>query len=464
VILNTNEPTARGHGRSPSLAAFLSFVWPGLGQLYEGKRRAAAVFAVPAVLVLLLLVYGLQRGAVVFAAQLFADRSVGLAAVAILILLGAWRLVAVVHAFLGGQARESRRVVDRGILAVLAVLIVVGHLGGGYYMLAYSDAGAHAFNPNNPDLIDQPSLAPGETAQPSQSLPPPVEGGRVTVLFTGVDSAPGRGETLYDSIMVVSFDPKTNSVQMISVPRDSASFPFYFGGVDSPTVKINSIPTYVRHGWIKSPDSPYITLVKEVSYLVGIPINYYAVMDLNGFVKMIDTVGGIDVTNPAAINDGTYDWLNGAPYGFYLAAGPQHLDGKHALAYVRSRHGSDGTGGNSDYARSDRQQQVLIALLHKMAQPNQILALPNLISTLGSSITTGFPANKVADYVAMGQSVPSGNIKQIVLAPPTYSINGISNVTASSCLLNDKVAALSIDWFGQDSTWYGKPTPANTCP
>ena len=464
MILNTNEPTARGHGRSPSLAAFLSFVWPGLGQLYEGKRRAAAVFAVPAVLVLLLLVYGLQRGAVVFAAQLFADRSVGLAAVAILILLGAWRLVAVVHAFLGGQPRESRRVVDRGILAVLAVLIVVSHLGAGYYMLAYSDAGAQAFNPNNPDLIDQPSLAPGETAQPSQSLPPPVEGGRVTVLFTGVDSAPGRGETLYDSIMVVSFDPKTNSVQMISVPRDSASFPFYFGGVDSPTVKINSIPTYVRHGWITSPDSPYLTLVKEVSYLVGIPINYYAVMDLNGFVKMIDTVGGIDVNNPAAINDGTYDWLNGAPYGFYLAAGPQHLDGKHALAYVRSRHGSDGTAGNSDYARSDRQQQVLIALLHKMAQPNQILALPNLISTLGSSITTGFPANKVADYVALGQSVPSGNIKQIVLAPPTYSINGISTVTASSCLLNDKVAALSIDWFGQDSTWYGKPTPANTCP
>jgi TM2 domain-containing membrane protein YozV len=170
MILNANEPTARGNGRSPSLAAFLSFVWPGLGQLYVGKRRAAAIFAVPAVLVLLLLVYGLQRGVVVFAAQLFADRNVGIAAIAILILLGVWRLVAVVHAFLGGQPRESRRVVDRGILAVLAVLIVVSHLGGGYYLLAYSDAGTQVFNPNNPDLIDQPSLAPGETAQPSQSL------------------------------------------------------------------------------------------------------------------------------------------------------------------------------------------------------------------------------------------------------------------------------------------------------
>jgi len=78
-----------------------------------------------------------------------------------------------------------------------------------------------------------------------------------------VDSAPSRSEHLYDSIMVVSYDPKTNSVQMVSVPRDSASFPFYFGGVDAASVKINSIPTYVRNGWILSPDSPYMTWSKR---------------------------------------------------------------------------------------------------------------------------------------------------------------------------------------------------------
>jgi hypothetical protein len=64
----------------------------------------------------------------------------------------------------------------------------------------------------------------------------------------------------------------------------------------------------------------------------------------------------------------------------------------------------------------------------------------------------------------MGQSVPSGNIKQVVLAPPTYSATGISKVTASTCLRNDKVAALSVQWFGTDSLWYGKPAPRNTCP
>ena len=82
-----------------------------------------------------------------------------------------------------------------------------------------------------------------------------------------------------------------------------------------------------------------------MSYLVGIPINYYAWMDVGGFVKMIDAVGGIDVNNPEVIADPTYDWLDGSPHGFYLSAGPHHLDGRDALAYVRSRHTFGDTTG-----------------------------------------------------------------------------------------------------------------------
>ncbi|HEX7491654.1 MAG TPA: LCP family protein [Candidatus Limnocylindrales bacterium] len=455
--MDKNTPTSRGRGRSPSLAALLSFIWPGLGQFYLGRRRAAAILATPAILILVILAYELRQGVVVFGAR-FVDPAFSLAVIAVVIVAGLWRLVAVANVLAGGKRRRSSMVFDELVVIALAALIVISHAGAGYLLAVTTDAGSQAFNQDGSDLLDSESGNAGDLPTPASA------DSRVTILFTGVDAASSRSEHLYDSIMVVSFDPKTNSIQMISVPRDTASFPFYFGGVDKASTKINSIPTYVRNGWIKSPDSPYMTLVKEVGYLVGISINYYAVMDLGGFAKMIDTVGGIDVVNPAAINDGTYDWLNGAPYGFYLAAGPQHLDGKHALAYVRSRHGSDGTAGNSDYKRADRQQQVLIALLRKMAQPAEIPTLPRLISTLGASVTTDFPANKVADYVAMGQSVPSGNIKQVVLAPPTYSVTGISNVTSSTCLINAKVAALSIEWFGSDSTWNGKPAPANTCP
>jgi LCP family protein required for cell wall assembly len=437
-------------------------LWPGLGQFYTGKRRLAAIFAVPALLVLLLLAYELRRGPLVLAAQLLAERNVGLAAVVIVILVGAWRLASVTHAFLSGETSPARRRLDRATLAALAVVIVVSHLGAGFYLLVYSNAGNDMFDPNSP-LIGQPalapSLAPGQTPYPTMeaaTLPP--AGSRVTILFTGMSSG---GEQLYDSIMVVSYDPKSNSVQMISVPRDSASFPFYFGGTDPISHKINELPKAVDRGWIKSPDGGYTTLAKEVGYLVGIPINFSAIVDLQAFVKLIDAVGGIDVDIPSVISDGTYDWLDGAPYGFYLAAGPQHLDGKHALAYVRSRHGADGSSGNNDFKRADRQQQVLISLLHKMSSPSQIFNLPNLMSTVGSSITTNFPRDKLADYIAMGQDVPSQNITNVVLSVPEYgNYFGASN----SCLYNDKVAAESIKLFGQDSTWYGKPPPANTCP
>lgn len=467
--MDTKLPGARGRGRSPSLAALLSFLWPGLGQLYTGKRRLAAVFAAPAVLVLLLLAYELRRGPAVFAAR-FVEPAVSLVAAVIVILFGAWRLTAVAHAYASGERTETRWRFDRVVGAALAGVIVITHVGLGSVLVMTYHAGSGTFTPGGP-LVDLTTpavgLAPGETPGPTASpVSTPNINERVTVLFTGVDAAPGRGETLYDSIMVVSYDPKTNSVQMVSVPRDTAGFPMYFGNhpLVAAATRINSVPGYVRNGWIKSPDAPYTTLVKEVSYLVGIRIDYYAVMDLAGFVKMIDQVGGIDVVNPSEISDVAnpslgwpgYDWLDGT-YGFTLAAGPQHLDGRHALAYVRVRKGNAG----GDFARAGRQQEVLIALLHKMAQPSEILALPGLISTLSSSVTTTFPANQVADYVDIGQNVPSENFHQVVLSVPDYAYYMTSG---GNCLLYGKVAAESVTLFGADSTWSGKPAPAFTCP
>ncbi len=149
--------------------------------------------------------------------------------------------------------------------------------------------------------------------------------------------------------------------------------------------------------------------MKEISYLVGVPINYYGVVNLANFMTMIDMVGGIDINNPGAINDPTYDWLDGSPYGFKLAAGNQHLDGRHALAYARSRHGS----GNSDYARAGRQQQLLVALEHKMATPSVVINLPTWTQQAGSLVRTDFPASQVADMVAAGQKVPADELRPV---------------------------------------------------
>ncbi|MGZ6315350.1 MAG: LCP family protein [Candidatus Limnocylindrales bacterium] len=425
--------------RSPAFSALLSFLWPGLGQLYAGRRVLALIFAIPAVAAVAVVFYESREGAAVLAAR-FLDPEFAWAAFVAVVALGLWRLLAVIHAFVAGNRDLATRTGERSVLVVLLLLIVASHAAGAVYLWSAHDIGAHTF---------------GGGSTNDETAVVPVTGSRTTILLTGLDQFSTRSEQLYDSIMVVSFDRDTNRVAMVSLPRDTAGFPFYWGGTSK--IKINALPTYVRNGWINSPDQPFPTLVKEVSYLVGVPINYYGVVNLANFMTMIDMVGGIDINNPGAINDPTYDWLDGSPYGFKLAAGNQHLDGRHALAYARSRHGS----GNSDYARAGRQQQLLVALEHKMATPSVVINLPTWTQQAGSLIRTDFPASQVADMVAAGQKIPSTNIEQYVLGPP-YSVSSATATASTSCLMLDKVAPLSIKLFGQDSRYYGK-TQAPTC-
>jgi LCP family protein required for cell wall assembly len=465
--LETATPSPTDSGRSPALAALLSFLWPGLGQLYARRFREAAAFAIPVLLVLAALIFDLSRGVVAFGASLVVDETVTATVVTIVLLVGLWRLISVVHAYLAAGRGRGRRILDRSVVIGLLAVIVTTHAAAGYGMWALNNSIEPAFTSSNNDLIDlstpTPSLAAGETPGPTPTptpyVTPPSIDHRVTILFNGVDTSSGRSEKLYDTIMVVSFDPTTNSVQLISIPRDSASFPLYFGGTVSVTTRINSLPTYVANGWVASPDSPYGTLVKEVGYLVGLPINYYAVLDFGGFRKMIDTVGGIDVNNTTWINDPTYDWLYGGhALGFSLSPGVHHLDGITALAYVRSRHGS------SDWARAARQQEVIVDLLHKMTQPDELLTLPSVISVMGASITTNFPPYLVGAYAQIATSIPAKNITQVVLKPP-YTITGINyiNKAATTCLVIPLIAQLSVQLFGKDSTWYHKRA-ANSCP
>jgi TM2 domain-containing membrane protein YozV len=138
MILDKNTPAPSGRRRSPSLAALLSFLWPGLGQFYLGKRRLAALFAVPALLILLILAYQLRQGVVVFAAR-FADPTFSLAAIVVVVAAGVWRLTSVVHAFRAGEHLKTRRVIDRAVVVALAAVIVISHLGvSGLLLVTYN--------------------------------------------------------------------------------------------------------------------------------------------------------------------------------------------------------------------------------------------------------------------------------------------------------------------------------------
>ena len=473
--MNTTTAPASDGGRSPSIAAFLSFLWPGLGQLYAGNRRLFALFLVPSLIVIALVVYAMRQGPIVFGAR-FADPAFDVAALVVVVLFGAWRLASVVQAFTAGRQRPDRRVVDRAVLAALAVVIVASHGFVGTVLATTYGATSNVFSSSN-DLMAgdletplpsaTPTPTPG-TIQTSTPAPTATPSGRVTMLFTGVDSAMTRSTRSYDSLMVVSYDPKDNTVQMVSIPREIAAFPFYWGGRDKASDWITYMPNYLRSGHIKgAPDSNYIALVKEIQFLVGVHIDYWAVMNLQGFVQMVDAMGGIDI-NAQAVTDPVYDWLDKKHFGVKINAGQQHLNGAYALAYARSRH-----GGGNDYKRAARQQQVMLALLKTMSQPGMIFQLNNLISRVGSNVEVGstdakkpFKPSMVADYIADAEAVPSNNFTNLVLGPPyTSSIpHGLSGGKSSICLNIPMVATQSIKMFGTDSLYYGKAKPANTCP
>jgi LCP family protein required for cell wall assembly len=444
------------------LAAFLSFLWPGLGQLYAGRRRQAAAFAIPTLAVLVTGVYEARQGVTVLVSR-FVDPGFALPALIVVALLGVWRAVAVAHAFASGDQVRTRHRPERAALVVLLVAIVGMH-GVGTVVAWYAyDMGNQIFHgentvqvqPGSTDAAGSP--IPNSTVEPALTPPPGTT--RVSILVTGVDSYVGRAERLNDTIMVVTIDTATDKVTMISVPRDTAGFPYYWGGNDPATMKLNSLVTYVQSGRVKSPDEPMTTLVNEVGYLIGIPVNYYATLDLASFVTLIDKVGGVDIDNPSTINDTVYDWLDNSAPGFYLSAGKHHLNGRLALAYVRSRHGDN----NSDWARATRQQEVLVALEHKIANPGNALNLPGIMQLAGTMIRTNYPASDIADMVALVGGVPSTDISQVVLGPPYSLANAApTSGTWTSCLELDKVAAKSIELFGTDSRYYGQTQP-KTC-
>ncbi|MBI3746674.1 MAG: LCP family protein [Chloroflexi bacterium] len=439
--------------RRPATAAFLSFLFPGAGQYYAGARRAAVIFVVPVLALILFIILQAQGGLDTFAAQMIAP-SFALWTILVIVALGVWRLASIGHAVRRFPASTRRTRPAMAILAAVVAGVVLMHGLAGYYAWSFYDAGTQIFSGDatpSPGPSEAGTPGPTDTGifeTPSVTLPPPTN--RVTFLVTGVDSGHDRTHALTDTLLVVSVNKDTREAVMLSMPRDTAQFPMYSGGVYGD--KINSLMTAARNNPSKYPEGPVATLSKELSFLIGIPINYYAAINLEGFQTMVDLVGGVDIVNPKPITDPVYDWFNGT-YGFFLSAGPHHLDGKNALAYARSLYGA----GDNDFTRAARQQQLLLALRSKMDVGSMLTKLPAILKVAAKTIQTDFPPDQIRDYLDLAKQVDDKNIRRFVLGPP-FEVHPPTNTTGGQYILQlqfDRIAALSVQLFGSDSRYYG---------
>ena len=446
----------------PALVALLSFLWPGLGHAYLRDRRTAALFALPTLALALIVVAQLIGGAELFAIQLI-DPAFAAAVIAWTIVVATCRMGAIGHAFLTASVagRASRSV--QGAVVALLVAVVAMHGVVGYYAWAFYQAGSEIFLP--PPVDDEPppvsrvspsptpsfSLEPGATPTPMPTERPPTN--RVTFLLLGVDSGHNRNHALTDTMLVVSIDTVDRTAVMMSLPRDLARFPMYNGGTYSG--KLNELFTLSRLNPTRFPDGPAETIKRQIGFMIGIKVDYYAQLNLEGFEQMINLVGGVDVDNPKWIRDGRYDWFNGT-YGFSLSPGSHHLDGRTALAYVRSRQGV----GDNDFTRARRQQQVIVSLRDQLTEPAMLQRLPDLLKVAARTIRTDFPADQVDEFVGLSREIGTEGIQQFVLGPP-YAYRPSTPSSTYYLLIDlDKVATLSIEVFGTDSDYHPVHTGA----
>lgn len=229
---------------------------------------------------------------------------------------------------------------------------------------------------------------------------------RITILLLGVDQRPDDpSPPRTDNVIVVTIDPDSGQAGMISLPRDLfVPIP----GFDR-NRKINT--AYVMGESSNYPGGGGELAKKTVGEFLGYPIDYYIKLNFDGFEKVVDLIGGIDVDVAQTIHDDQYPTLDYGYTTFHIDAGLQHLDGETALKYVRTRN------ADSDFERSKRQQQVLLAIKDKALEDKLLTTLRvfDLMDVLADSLEHDIPAPDLLNLVGLAGKIEADQIDQLVL-------------------------------------------------
>jgi LCP family protein required for cell wall assembly len=439
--------TAPRQPRRAWLATLLSFCFPGLGQAYAGDWAVAALLATP----VLLLVLGIASIVVLspgsITEQVFSTNFlIGLFVLNLALL--AWRIFAVVHAGASNMlpagspdhGHFSVRTHRRLTLAAIGVA-VLATFGMHFYVALVVDR----FNTTLGAVFDEDDDPGGgligNIPLPSDATPVPEPAeGRTNFLLIGVDSAPGRDSSLTDTILVVSVDARDESAVMVSIPRDTGFAPLpdttiypdgiYPRKINELAAEAERSPELWCPGMTIATEADAVacgvrTLSRTVSLYLGIPIQYHARIDLVGFERLIDALGGVELCLPGRLVDPRYTDDRRQQVGLILEAGCRRYDGPGALAYARSRQGwiemPDGTTvAQTDFDRAERQQEVLVAIRDELDSGDLIFELPSVLDAVSSTVDTDFPRSRAPDLANLVPLIAGPSIERVVLGYPDY--------------------------------------------
>lgn len=453
------------------IAALQSALLPGLGQARLGARRRGALIALPFAGILLV-----AAVAVIFdlhgAIDTILSPGVLVGVLVLIVAIGAYHLVAVLDAFRlgrraparvpapatvpapapdsespasqpqGSQPPTSRPPASRrtlgspllivalaGVVALYGVIELVG-------VHAYQAASAIFVDPSTGFEIPASSFAPVTSPTPGAipsgllSAPPTATlepgpkwaaDGRLNLLLIGSDAGPGRWMARMDSINILSVDIATGRVALFGLWR-------YTGNVPLPPESAGGFKNGRFPGWLNAlyvyamghpkqfpggDAAGFRATAGAVQELIGQTIDGAVVVNLNGFVDLVDAVGGLWINIPFALHDPHYALPNGRGYiELNFRAGCQKLDGERALEYARTRH------ADSDYGRMRRQQRVMVALARELDPLALLPRVPELLDIARDNLWTTIQPDEIADLAQLAARVDKENVQYYLFWPP----------------------------------------------
>jgi LCP family protein required for cell wall assembly len=325
----------------------------------------------------------------------------------------------------GVAASRRRFSFWKGALVGLVAVVVTVPIMFSLASVRLLDA-ASAINPNNEGeekigIIEQVRRLVGNSEKKLRGE----EKDRINILVLGEGGEGHDGPHLTDTILFVTFKPSTSEIGILSLPRD-LWIPLPDGGQN----KINAINAWAEMDQERSGGE---VTRKAVAHVLDQPIDYYVRVDFAAFKTLIDDVGGVTVNVDRAFTDFAYPTDHGLYKKVHFEKGWQTMDGDTALEYVRSRHGNNLEG--SDFARSRRQQKVMLALKEKLVSFDTLLnpsRVASVLETLQSHVISDMELWEIVKLAKAMRAVDTSKLTHRVLDDSADGPLYASSITVSN--------------------------------
>lgn len=285
--------------------------------------------------------------------------------------------------------------------------IIFGLIIGGIILLFFLFYGLNDSKKYSFSYDDDFNTSSKENSQKAEDLP-------INILFLGIVGEGSRGAFLTDTIFVTSIIPSKKQITMISMPRDLwVKIPNGSTGV-----KINSLYELENKGKRFSEATSYGLIKEKVEDITGLPMDYIVILDLKGFEKLIDALGGIDIWLEKDIIDPSLVNPHNPSEIFHLSAGWRHLDGALIIKFIRTRYAPNG-----DFYRIEHQQQIIAALkdkLTKLADIWNLISWLKIWQSLSGHVITNLDFNTIWQIFPVVKDISSSEIKYLSITnkPP----------------------------------------------